>query len=132
MDPQIFVERILENENLTGDLEDGPAAQLLKWGTGQVAALVRDLQDEEAAGAKVNALMALIRQVNRTAGNSAGAAAEDLVGELERLLDRHAQALGGARPAEAAEMQAAAAALAALTPDQAVAFLLDWLNPKKA
>ena len=132
MDHQVFVERILENESLTGDLEDGPAARLLRWGTGQVRALVQELDDEEAAGARANALMALMRQVNKTASTSAGATAEDLAEALHRLRERHAAAFGPARDMSAAEVEAAAAALAALSPDQAVTFLLEWLTAKTA
>jgi hypothetical protein len=131
MDHQTFVERILENENLTGDLEDGPASQLLQWGTSQVRAVVQGLEDEEAAGVKVKALMALMRQVNRTAGTSAGSAAEDLAADLERLLEHHARAFEQARRASAAEIEAAAATLGAMSPDQAVPFLLEWLNARE-
>jgi hypothetical protein len=127
---QIFVERILENESLTGDLEDGPAARLLQWGTGHVRALVEALDDEAVAGTRVNALMALMRQVNRTAGNSAEAATPDLVADLARLLERHAAAFGNTRPASVAEVETAAIALTSLPPDQAVSYLLEWLDAR--
>jgi hypothetical protein len=128
MDHQIFIDRLLENENLTGDLEDAPAVRLLKWGTGLVPGLIQALEDEEAAGTKVNALMALMRQVNRTAANSAGAPAEDLAADLGRLVEHRAAVFGNEWQASAAEIEAAATALAALAPDQAVTFLLEWLK----
>jgi hypothetical protein len=128
MEHQIFVDRLLENENLTGDLEDGPAKKLLAWGTEQVPGLVQALEDEEVAGTKVVALMGLMRQVNRTAANCAGASPEDLAEELGRLLEKRAQVYEDAWQAGATEVEAAAAALAALTPDQAVTFLIEWLK----
>jgi len=131
MDHQIFIDRILENESLAGDLEDAPAEQLLRWGTGQVRALVQELSDAELAGAKVNELMATMRQVNRTASSCAGASADDLAAQLGRLLERHAQAVGGSGLATADDLAKAAAALRDLAPDQAVAFLLEWLDARK-
>ena len=130
MDHQVFVERILENEGLTGDLEDGPAARLLQWGTGQVQGLVQDLADEEAAGDKVNGLVALMRQVTRTASRSLGAANSDLIEDLGQLRERYGQVFGPVRPASSGEIEAAATALAALSPEQAVTFVLDWLTTK--
>ena len=132
MDPQIFIDRILENESLTSDLEDGPASRLLQWGTGQVRALVEGLDDQESAGAKVNALMAVMRQVTRTANNCAGAATDDLADELGRLLERHAEAFGSSARATPGEVAQAAARLTELPPDGAVTFLLEWLNKRKS
>ncbi len=94
MDNQLFIDRILENESLTSDLEDGPASQLLRWGIQQVSALVSGLDDEEWAGVKVDALMALMGQVNRMASSCAGAAADDLARGLGGLLESRALVFG--------------------------------------
>jgi hypothetical protein len=131
MDHQIFIERILENESLTGDLEDDPAARLLQWGTGQVPALVEGLDDEEAAGDRVNALMALMRQLGRTAANGLGAEAADLASELPGLLEHYTQVFGPVRETQAAELEVAAVELSMLPADQAVSFLLEWLSEKR-
>ena len=131
MDFQLYIEQILEDESLTSDLEDEPAAQLLRWGTGQVSALVKGLDDEEAA-ARVSALTALMRQVTRIARRGAGAAADDLATQLGRLLESRALAFGSAGPATAGEAAKAAAVLTELPPDRAVTFLLHWLDARIA
>jgi len=130
MHRQLFVDQILENESLTSGLEDGPAAQLLRWGTGQVSALVKGLDDEESA-ARVNALMALMRQVTRIAGSCAGAAVDDLATQLGRLLERRALAFGSGGLATRDDIAQAAAVLTELPTDEAVTFLLDWLNTRR-
>ncbi len=131
MDDQLFIDQILENESLTGGLEDGPAAQLLRWGTQQVSGLVKGLDDEESAGAKVNALMAVMRQVARIAGSCNAAAADDLATELGRLLESRAVAFGSISPATADELTNAAAVLTELPPDRAMSFLLHWLDARR-
>ncbi len=128
MDRELLVDRILENESLTSDLEDGPAAQLLQWGTHQVGALVSELEDEASAGAKVDALMALMRQVARIANRCAGADVGALAKQLDHLLESCAPAFGSDSPATVDEVVKAAALLRELPPGKAVAFLLDWLN----
>ncbi len=131
MDDQLFIDQILENESLTGDLEDGPAAQLLRWGTRQVSGLVKGLDDEELANAKVNALMAVMRQVARMSVRCYGAAAGELATELGRLLESHALAFDSTGQASADEVANAAAVLAELPPDRAMTFLLHWLDTRK-
>ena len=132
MDEQIFIERILENESLTGDLEDEPATRLLQWGTRQVRPLVQDLDDEELAGAKVNTLMAVLRRLNRLAANGATTPAADLAADLRQLVELYAEAFDRARTLSPADLETAAAeaaaTLAALPPIPALDFLLDWLN----
>src|SRR5450631_495885 len=68
MDPQRAKERILENENLTDNLDDEAADWLLNWGIGHLNGLVGSIQDEDSAGEKINALMAVMRQLNRIGG----------------------------------------------------------------
>ena len=129
IDEQALIERILEAENLTDNLEDEPAAQLLKWGTGQAGQLVKNVDDEEAAGKIITALMAVMRQINRLAGDVEAASVEDLAGGLGRLAKLHKQAFGYAPDTSAATLKATAKALAKITPAQAVPLVLEWLTP---
>ena len=129
IDEQILIERILEAENLTDNLEDEPASLLLKWGTGQVSRLAQNSEDQEHAGERINGLMAVMRKINRLAGNLDSAEAEELAADLARLVELHAQAFGHARDASAEDLKAAAAALAQTPASEAVPFVLKWLAP---
>jgi hypothetical protein len=126
---QILTDRILENENLTSNLEDEAADRLLRWGTSRVESLVQGMDDEEQAGEAVNALMAVMRKVNRIAGNTESAVAEEIVPDLETLLELYAKVSGQAGPAEPADLQATATQLAGASTEQALNTLLDWLTP---
>ncbi len=95
-------------------------------------ARVSELDDEESAGAKVDALMALMRQMTRVANSCAGAHVSALAEQLGRLLESRALAFGSDSPATEDEVVKAAALLRELPPDRAVAFLLDWLNGEVA
>ncbi len=93
-----------------------------------MSALVGGQDDEESAGAKVDALMTLMRQVTRTAIGCAGADAGVLASQLGGLLESHALVSERHSPATEDELAKAAGLLSKLPPDRAVAFLLDWLN----
>jgi hypothetical protein len=82
MDKQLFVDRILETENLTDELEDAEANWLINWGISQLDSLLVAVSDEEQAGEKVNALMATMRKLNRFAGRRQDKDIDDLAAEL--------------------------------------------------
>jgi hypothetical protein len=65
MDPQAAIDRILETENLTDGLEDNDANWLLDWGINSLPALIGEMEDEDAAGTKVNDLMSVMRKINQ-------------------------------------------------------------------
>ena len=125
MDEKIFVERILENENLTSSLVDEDANWLLKWGTGQVKGLVQGLGDIDVAGEKVNALMAVMRKMNRLVGEGDWPPVDELIPELETLAELSAQAFGIPRTMSTAEWEAVANQLVQMSPPQALQFLAE-------
>jgi hypothetical protein len=131
IDEQALIERILEAENLTDNLEDEAASQLLKWGTSQVGQLVKDTDDEARLGETVKGLMAVMRQINRLAGNLGSASVADLAAGLGRLAKLHTQAFGYAPDASAVALKATATALTRTTASEAVPLLLKWLAPRK-
>ena len=131
MDEKIFVARILENENLTSNLVDEDANWLLKWGTSQVKGLVQGIGDMDAAGEKVNALMAVMRKMNRMVGEGDWPPADELVPELEALAELSAQAFGTSHSMSTAEWEAVANQLTKMTPPQALQFLVEWLTSGK-
>ena len=53
MDPQAFVELVLEDEGLTGDLDEAAASCLVEQLTSAVKSLVAKSADEDEAGIKV-------------------------------------------------------------------------------
>jgi len=125
MDKQPFIDRILETENLTGDLEDDAADHLLNWGINQLDRLLADVADEEAAHEKVHALMQAMRGVNWIVANPSTPAP----GKVTELAAHYAQAFGKTA-AESANHNAIAAEVSGLEGLEAVKFLLDWVQKK--
>ena len=126
MDRQLLIDRLLEAENLTDNLEDEDANILIKWGVAQIDHLVDGLEDEEAAGEKVNDLMQLMRTINSTAGNPSAASHEKLL----KLIEQHAQTFGKAHQMDEDERKAVTEKLSKMQPGQAVKYLLEWMHPK--
>ena len=96
MDKQLFVERILETENLTDELDDSDANWLLDWGIGRLDQVLQGATDEDSAGERVNALMAVMRKMNRIVGSYTGKSTPDLAEDLAALDGLFAQAFGRA------------------------------------
>jgi len=123
----IFIERILETENLTDNLEDAEANRLLDWGISKIAGLILDIEDRDLAGEKVNALMALMRKINRILGVLPDKPVEELASDLASLIELHNSTFGSLRPIMPEECQTAAANLANLPVGLALEFLMSWL-----
>jgi hypothetical protein len=124
MDKQAAIDRILETENLTDGLEDDDAKWLLDWGIGFLPALIGELEDEDAAGAKVNELMAVMRQINQIVADRNAASPEDLADAVVALAEAHARAFGGNRPLKPEDPSKLAALLAAQPSRQAMLALI--------
>lgn len=85
MDKQRFIDRILETENLTDELEDSEAQWLLDWGIAALDPLLEGLEDAEIAGTKVNALMAVMRKLNHLVGRRDGRTREEIATDFADL-----------------------------------------------
>ncbi len=94
MDRQTAIDRITETENLTDGLEDDDANWLLDWGIAQVDGLVTGIKDEDAAGEKLNQLMAVMRTLNQIAADRAAKPPDALAGDIRTFLERYQQAFG--------------------------------------
>jgi hypothetical protein len=70
MDKTLFIEKMLESENLTGELPDPLAKWLLDWGIRQLDVILEGVSDREIAAKKVNMLMAVIRKLSQLVGGS--------------------------------------------------------------
>lgn len=93
METDRFIQKILETENLTDELDDCDASWLLDWGIGQLAVVLQGETDAEAAGAKTNCLMAVMRKMNRISGYYARKAPSELAEDLAQLDELMAAAL---------------------------------------
>ena len=129
MDKQPFIERMLELENLTDELEDEEASWLLEWGTSQMESVLAGIEDSETAGNRANALMAVMRKINRIAGSYKDKDPHSLAVELADLGLLCQQAFGpagGQAQIKPAALDEAAQKLARLTTQQALEFLTRW------
>lgn len=93
MEKERFIERILETENLTDELEDADANWLLDWGIQNLDEVLSSTEDEETAGNKVNALMAVMRKINHIAGSYASKDRGELANDLAELNELYSMAL---------------------------------------
>ncbi len=126
MDLQILIDRILETENLTDNLEDPEASRLLDWGVSHLPEAVQDAASQRAANARANHLMAVIRTVNQLVGNRAYLAPEELDSGLKEIGERFQRAFGRVIPAaDPTRRQEIVGQLPQLTSPQAVDLMLD-------
>ena len=88
IDPQNFIDRMLETENLTDALEDEDADYLLNWGVAQLKEKLGKFDDKKDAGEYTNALMSFMRTVNQITGNLESIQPEDLVHRRAAVLRR--------------------------------------------
>ena len=127
MEKKRFVDRILETENLTDELEDAEAKWLLDWGIARLDAVLEGITDPDAAGEQVNALMAVMRKINRIVGNYSSKDPKELAEDLAALKDLHAQAFKPAglqpRAVSTGSTETDAARLSRLSPREALEFL---------
>lgn len=115
MEPERFAERMLEIENLTDELEDAEAQRLLDWGLAELGPLVGEIQDAEAAGEKANALMAVMRKINRLVGRLADKTPEDLIEDINSLDELYAAVFPSIILPSADEVALTAASLVEMT-----------------
>jgi hypothetical protein len=127
LDRQIFVDRLLETENLTDQLEDEDANSLLNWGIAKIDGLIEGVTDHEVAGEKINRLMHVMRSLNSLAGNPSGVSTQGLV----ELLNRYDQIVNGTTRVDEAEHRSVVEKISKMQPGEAIRFLTEWLQTKK-
>ncbi len=126
MDRQLFVDRILEAENLTDNLEDQDANSLLDWGIAHIDGFINNVSDD-AAHERVTHLMGVMRGVNSLAANPA-AITPAAIGDLAQ---RYGQALGRELNIDDAELGSVLTAVSSKTTSESVQYLMNWLDSKK-
>jgi hypothetical protein len=127
MDRQLFIDKILEAENLTDQLEDEDADALLNWGITKVDGLIDGIKDEEAAGGKINDLMHVMRGLNSLAGSPSDISHAGLAD----LLNRYNKITAGTAESDELERSSLAEKISNQPPGEAVRLLTEWLQSKK-
>lgn len=119
-DPQNFIDRMLEVENLTDALEDDNADFLLNWGIEQLKQELGRIEDNEAAGVYTNNLMGFMRMVNHIAGDRENVQTDDLI----QMAECRQKAIGSRQELAVEAFDEAAAHIKVMTPHQAIEYLL--------
>lgn len=122
-DPQNFIDRMLEVENLTDSLEDEDADYFLNWGIAKLKEQLEKTDDNDAAGEYTNDLMCFMRTLNQIAGNLEYIQPE----ELAELAACRQRALGSEQGLTKARFGDAATILKTMAQRQAVEYLLQTI-----
>jgi hypothetical protein len=129
MEEQAAIDRILETENLTDNLEDQEANWLLDWGIKRLPGLIAGILDDEAAGAKVNELMAVMRQVNRIMGGRDSMERDEMGDAILALTEKYERLFGVARKASPDDYTSLSTQIAEKPAIEAMQFLIEWIAP---
>ena len=125
MDKKLYIDRMLETENLTDELQDADAQWLLDWGINQLDRALRDVSGEDEADEKVTALMGVVRKINRMVGARESKDPESLAADCTALAALFGQAFNF-KPVNQDQSARAAARLPQGTTRQALEFLTGW------
>jgi hypothetical protein len=123
LDIQNFIDRMLESENLTDELEDEDAKTLINWGVSNITELMDGIDNPDNAFDRVSNLTRVMRRINRICGNPAGVSTENLTD----LLDKCNTAFGSSRSVTESDLEAAASQIAAMSSGAALQFLFQWV-----
>jgi hypothetical protein len=129
MEEQAAIDRILETENLTDGLEDKEANWLLDWGIKRLPGLLGGLTDDEAAGARVNQLMAVMRKINQIIAGRDSKTVDELIEDIQELAESYESAFGSARKASPDECRIFAGQIVEKPTLEALQVLIGWLAP---
>jgi hypothetical protein len=132
MNKDWLIEKILETENLTSELEDDNASWLLDWGINRVDEVLDSINDDETAGSKINSLMAVMRQINRITASYAADTPADLADSLIELHSLFIKIYPGSPAAaiqpETDQIQATIDQIKEDSPRQVMEYLGTWPN----
>jgi hypothetical protein len=132
MDEQVAIDRITETENLTDNLEDQAANWLIDWGISQAKQLVSNIKDEDLAGDKLNAVMAVMRSLNQIAGGYMDKPASALADDIRSFLTLYSNAFGAENTVTSKAIRDAARTIARQSPRETMQTLIDLAAPGPA
>ena len=124
MNRQSLVDRILETENLTSNLDDSDADVLLKWGIAQVDELIKNVGTNQAADDRINQLMGVMREVNAWAGDPVSATPNAII----NLKTQYLQLLGSREKVNEDDAHEMIRRLSKMAPHDSLMSILTWLN----
>jgi mitochondrial fission protein ELM1 len=131
LNEETAIERITETENLTDGLEDDDANWLLDWGISHVHDLICNVKDDEVAGAKINALMAVMRKLNQIAADRAAKPPKALAEDIQKFTALYAKAFGKAHKLNSQDYEQAASAIQKQSPREAMQVLINLASPSR-
>lgn len=88
------VTRLYENESLTDELDDQPAALLLQWAESQVSQLVTQYRDDDAFEEAFKALRLLVRSMTRYVARRADTPSDEQAAYVQKRIIERAQSMG--------------------------------------
>ena len=131
MEEQAAIDRILETENLTDGLEDKEANWLLDWGIKRVPGFIGGITDDEAAGNRVNELMAVMRKINQIIAGRDSKTVDELAVDILELAERYEGAFGSVRKAGPDEHLKLVAQINEMAPGEAMQTMIEWMAPAR-
>ena len=126
---QMAIDRISEVENLTDNLTDETASWLIRLAIDKATALLTDINDADAAGAKVNDLMAVMRDINQIIPALKSKQPSDLTKDLSAFVRVYSKAFGDSRKLTSKSLNKLATELKKMSPLEATKKLLTALSP---
>jgi hypothetical protein len=131
MNEEMAIERITETANLTDALEDDDANWLLDWGIGHVHDLIGDVKDDEAAGKKIHALMAVMRKLNQIVGDCAVKSSKALSEDVQQFVKLYSKAFGKAKKLKSDDYKRTADAMQGKSPIELMQMLISLASTGK-
>jgi hypothetical protein len=132
LDKQTAIDRITENENLTDNLEDDEASWLIDWGIKKATEQVASIKNDDTAGDKLDAVMAVMRKLNQIVGSRAAKQPNVLAEDVRSLATMYADAFGSARTLAAPNLNDAAKQIKQKSPQETLEYLLNLVEPGSA
>jgi len=126
IEKKLLIERILESENLTDELQDADAQWLLDWGINQLDQVLQGVSDEDEANERVTVLMGALRKINRMAGSRDSKNLDSMAADFTALASLIAEAFGHAPDASMSGSTSGVTQLRQGTTRQALEFLTGW------
>lgn len=90
-EPQVAVERILEDESLTAELVDPAATTLLDWGVKQAEVIAQSSESQAELDTHLNALRHMLKRISQSAGQSPPEVQNERVKKLLNVLNNMEQ-----------------------------------------
>jgi hypothetical protein len=92
LDIQLAIDQLLENENLTANLDSATADWLLSWAVNSTTRLLSPLDegDEEQGALRLQEVVGLVRWLNAQAPGAAARSPEGLAAGMEEFAARYA------------------------------------------